>query len=118
MNKEKFITKYDSIIKKLCNINIFTYVDGEINDTISFRVKTNTYFIPTSTKFNAQEEIKKIKNELDYNVGFLNSVEKKLSNKSFVDNAPENVIEIEKKKKSDTMAKIQLLRESLDKLKN
>ena len=118
LNKEKFITKYDSIIKKLCNINIFTYVDGEINDAISFRVKTNTYFIPTSTKFNAQEEIKKIKNELDYNVGFLNSVEKKLSNKSFVDNAPENVIEIEKKKKSDTMAKIQLLRESLDKLKN
>ena len=118
LNKEKFITKYDSIIKKLCNINIFTYVDGEINDAISFRVKTNTYFIPTSTKFNAQEEVKKIKNELDYNVGFLNSVEKKLSNKSFVDNAPENVIEIEKKKKSDTMAKIQLLRESLDKLKN
>ncbi len=118
LNKEKFITKYDSIIKKLCNINIFTYVDGEINDAISFRVKTNTYFIPTSTKFNAQEEIKKIKNELDYNVGFLNSVEKKLSNKSFVDNAPENVIQIEKKKKSDTMAKIQLLRESLDKLKN
>ena len=118
LNKEKFITKYDSIIKKLCNINVFTYVDGEINDTISFRVKTNTYFIPTSTKFNAQEEIKKIKNELDYNVGFLNSVEKKLSNKRFVDNAPENVIEIEKKKKSDTMAKIQLLRESLDKLKN
>ncbi len=118
LNKEKFITKYDSIIKKLCNINIFNYVDGEINDAISFRVKTNTYFIPTSTKFNAQEEIKKIKNELDYNVGFLNSVEKKLSNKSFVDNAPENVIEIEKKKKSDTMAKIQLLRESLDKLKN
>ena len=118
LNKEKFITKYDSIIKKLCNINIFTYVDGEINDAISFRVKTNTYFIPTSNKFNAQEEIKKIKNELDYNVGFLNSVEKKLSNKRFVDNAPENVIEIEKKKKSDTMAKIQLLRESLDKLKN
>ena len=118
LNKEKFITKYDSIIKKLCNINIFTYVDGEINDAISFRVKTNTYFIPRSTKFNAQEEIKKIKNELDYNVGFLNSVEKKLSNKRFVDNAPENVIEIEKKKKSDAMAKIQLLRESLDKLKN
>ena len=118
LNKEKFITKYDSIIKKLCNINIFTYVDGEINDAISFRVKTNTYFIPTSTNFNAQEEIKKIKNELDYNVGFLNSVEKKLSNKRFVDNAPENVIEIEKKKKSDAMAKIQLLRESLDKLKN
>ena len=118
LNKEKFITKYDSIIKKLCNINIFNYVDSEINDAISFRVKTNTYFIPTSTKFNAQEEIKKIKNELDYNVGFLNSVEKKLSNKRFVDNAPENVIEIEKKKKSDTMAKIQLLRESLDKLKN
>ena len=68
MNKEKFAKKYDSIIKKLCNINIFTYVDGEINDAISFRVKTNTYFIPTSTKFNAQEEIKKIKNELDYNV--------------------------------------------------
>jgi len=85
---------------------------------IIFYNKTNTYFIPTSTNFNAQEEIKKLKNELDYNVGFLNSVEKKLSNKRFVDNAPKDVIEIEKKKKSDATAKIQLLRESLDKLKN
>jgi len=118
LNKEKFTKKYDSIIKKLCNINIFTYVDNEINNAISFRVKTNTYFIPLATKFDVQEEIIKLEDELDYNIGFLNSVEKKLSNKNFVDNAPENVIEIEKKKKSDAMAKIQLLRESIDKLIN
>ncbi len=47
----------------------------------------------------------------------MNSVDKKLSNKRFAENAPESVIEIEKKKKTDAMAKIDLLKESIKKLK-
>ena len=94
------------------------YVDSEVNDAISFRVKTNTYYIPLSSEINIEDEILKLENELSYNIGFLNSVEKKLSNKNFVKNAPEKVIDIEMNKKSDSMAKIDLLRQSIKKLRS
>ena len=118
LNKENITEIYDSIIVKLCNISSLLYVDSEVNDTISFRVKTNTYYIPLSSEINIEDEILKLENELSYNIGFLNSVEKKLSNNKFVKNAPEKVIEIERKKKSDAIAKIDLLKESIKKLKS
>ena len=118
LNKENITDRYDSIIVKLCNISSLLYVDGEVNDTISFRVKTNTYYVPLSSEVNIEDEILKLENELSYNIGFLNSVDKKLSNKKFVKNAPEKVIEIERKKKSDAIAKIDLLKESVKKLKS
>ncbi len=118
LNKENITDRYDSIIVKLCNISSLLYIDSEVNDAISFRVKTNTYYIPLSSEVNIEDEILKLENELSYNIGFLNSVDKKLSNKKFVKNAPEKVIEIERKKKSDAIAKIDLLKESVKKLKS
>ena len=118
LNNQKASKKYDSIIKKICNISNLLYVKTEVKDTISFRVKTNTYYIPLSNEVNIEDEILKLENELNYNIGFLNSVDKKLSNKKFVENAPESVIEIEKSKKSDALAKIDLIKESIKKLKS
>ena len=118
LNKENITEKYDSIIVKLCNISSLLYVNSEVNDAISFRVKTNTYYVPLSSEVNIEDEILKLENELSYNIGFLNTVEKKLSNKNFVKNAPEKVIDIEMKKKSDAMAKIDLLRQSIKKLRS
>ena len=118
LNKENITEKYDSIIVKLCNISSLLYVNSEVNDAISFRVKTNTYYVPLSNEVNIEDEILKLENELSYNIGFLDSVDKKLSNKNFVKNAPEKVIDIEMKKKSDAMAKIDLLRQSIKKLRS
>ena len=59
---------------------------------------------------------KKIKIELDYSIGFLNSVEKKLSDKKFTSNAPKKVVDMEKKKKNDIELKISLLKKALSKL--
>ena len=117
INNEGVSDKYDSIIKKICNVNAILYVKNEVKDVISFRMNTNIYFIPLSTEVDVKDEILKLENELKYNSGFLKSVEKKLSNKKFAENAPESVIEIEKKKKSDAMAKIDLIKESIKKLK-
>ena len=55
--------------------------------------------------------------ELEYNKGFLNSVEKKLSNERFVQNAKPEILEIERKKKADAEAKIKMLEESLAAMK-
>ena len=118
INNEGVSDKYDSIIKKICNVNAILYVKNEVKDVISFRMNTNIYFIPLSTEVDVKDEILKLENELNYNSGFLKSVEKKLSNKKFAENAPESVIEIEKKKKSDAMAKIDLIKESIKKLKD
>ena len=51
--------------------------------------------------------------QIEYLEGFLKSVEKKLSNKSFVDNAPESVVGIEKKKRDDAVIKLENLKKSL-----
>ena len=117
LNNEQLSEKYDPIIKKICNADTLLYVKSEVKGATSFRVKTNTYYIPLSSEVNVNDEIKKLESELNYNIGFLNLVDKKLSNKKFVENAPESVIEIEKKKKTEAMAKIDLLKESIKKLK-
>jgi len=118
LNNEKASEKYDPIIKKICNVDSLLYVKSEIKEAISFRVKTNTYYIPLSSQVNVNDEIIKLESELNYSIGFLNSVEKKLSNKKFVKNAPQSVIEIEIKKKTEVMTKIELLKESIKKLKS
>ncbi len=63
-----------------------------------------------------EAEKKKIQEELDYTEGFLKSVDKKLSNERFVNNAPESVVAIEKTKKADAEAKIEALKASLKSL--
>ena len=45
--------------------------------------------------------------------GFINSVNKKLSNERFLNNAPEAVLNKEKQKQADAMAKIQMIEEKL-----
>jgi len=65
-----------------------------------------------------EAELKKLGDELKYTEGFLNSVEKKLSNERFVNNAPEAVVASEKKKQADAEARIKVLREQIEGLKN
>ena len=67
------------------------------------------YFIPLSDIINVQDEIKKLQKELDYNIGFLISIENKLNNKKFIENAPEKVVINEKNKMTDAKSKIEIL---------
>jgi valyl-tRNA synthetase len=80
---------------------------------LSFRVKSNEYYIPLAGAVNIEEEIATLKQELKYTQGFLNSVMKKLSNERFVSNAPEQVIVIERKKQADAEAKIKAIEEQI-----
>ena len=66
---------------------------------------------------NADEEIKKMEDEIKYLEGFLASVMKKLGNEKFVANAKPEVVENERKKKADAESKIKTLRESIAKLR-
>ncbi len=116
LNNEKSMTTFDSIISKLGNLEGVNYVNEAVDSALTFRVKSNEYFIPISGAINVEEEIKKLTEELNYTEGFLKSVQKKLSNERFVNNAPEPVITGERKKETDALAKIETLKASLESL--
>ncbi len=113
LNKEKVDLKWDAIICKLTNVSEVSYIDSPLEGALTFRVKANEYFIPVEGNIDVEAEITKIKEELKYTEGFLKSVQKKLSNERFVNNAPEQVVGIEKKKAADAEAKIETLKKSL-----
>ena len=105
--------RLDAIIMKLGNIEEIETVETTVDGALSFRVKSNEYFIPISGTIDVAAEIQKINEELNYTRGFLKSVEKKLSNERFVNNAPAKVVELERKKATDAEAKIATLEKSL-----
>ena len=113
INEEKNAKDWDAVIQKLTNVSEISYTNDKVDGALSFRVKSNEYFIPISGAIDVEAEIAKIQEELKYTKGFLQSVQKKLSNERFVNNAPEKVIEIERKKQADAEAKIETLEKSL-----
>ncbi len=113
INNEKVNTTFDSIITKLGNLEGINYVDEAVDGALTFRVKSNEYFIPMVGAIDVEAEIKKLTEELNYTEGFLKSVQKKLSNERFVTGAPEQVVAAEKKKEADALAKIETLKSSL-----
>ncbi len=113
LNNENLASVYDSVIMKLGNISKLETVSDSVDGALSFRVNSNEYFIPISGAIDIEEEIKKIMEELKYTEGFLKSVQSKLSNERFVNNAPAQVIENERNKEADALAKIETLKSSL-----
>jgi valyl-tRNA synthetase len=103
------------IVEKLVNVQTWSKVAQAPDQAISFRVNAHEYFVPVSAS-NIEEERKKMEEELTYQVGFLRSVEKKLSNERFVSNAPEQVVAIERKKAADAQTKITALKARLSAL--
>ena len=101
------------LIAKLANISDIARVEQAPEGALSFRVKSNEYFVPLQGAVDLAAEIEKIQQELDYTRGFLASVQKKLSNERFVNSAPEQVVALERKKASDAEAKIETLEKSL-----
>ncbi|MGV7107812.1 valine--tRNA ligase [Flavobacterium sp. U410] len=117
VNNEKASTHFDTVIMKLGNVVDLVYVDEKVNGALSYRVKSNEYFIPVGGNIDVAAEITKLEEELKYTQGFLRSVQGKLSNEKFVNGAPEKVIEMERKKEADALAKITTLEQSLVSLK-
>ncbi len=116
LNNDNSKNDFDAVIQKLGNISTINYVTEKVDGALSFRVKSNEYFIPMGSDINVEEERAKIAEELKYTEGFLLSVQKKLSNERFVNNAPEQVIKNERKKEADALAKVETLKSSLNSL--
>ena len=111
-----FDNSYFPVIIKLCNLDSIGFVDNKPEGAASFLAGTTEFYIPLVAGFNLDEELLRIRTELEYNRGFLESIMKKLDNTRFVEKAPENVLVLERKKKSDTEMKIASLEERLAEL--
>jgi valyl-tRNA synthetase len=116
-NKNSFDTYFLPVLSKLCNLSEILFVSEKQEGTASFMIGTTEYFIPLAGNLDIESEIAKIQEDLEYNRGFLVSVMKKLDNGRFVKNAPADVLELERKKKSDAESKIKSLEERLNELK-
>lgn len=110
-------TDFDAVISKMGNLSVFEYVADKMQQANSFIVEGVEYFIPFGDTVDVEAEIKKMEEELGYTKGFLKSVQGKLSNERFVAGAPAQVLELERKKETDALGKIQLLEEKLSSLK-
>ena len=104
---------YAEVATKLANTSLPQRVEQATSACASFRVSKTEFFIPLSEGVDLEAEREKIQKEIDYLKGFLASVDKKLSNERFVSNAPEKVIELERKKAADAREKIEGLERSL-----
>jgi valyl-tRNA synthetase len=113
LENEKLSTELASIIKKMGNVSAIDIIDTALDNAGAFRVKTNEYFVPLDGLIDEEEERKKLEEELKYTEGFLKGVQKKLSNERFVNNAPEQVVAMEKKKEADALEKINMLKKRL-----
>ena len=117
INNEKVATTFDAVILKLGNVESLEYVTQAVDGTLTYRVKSNEYFIPIAGNIDVAAEIEKLEAELKYTQGFLRSVQGKLSNEKFVTGAPEQVIANERNKEADALAKIATIEQSLASLK-
>uniref|UniRef100_UPI002634ADE9 valine--tRNA ligase n=1 Tax=Winogradskyella sp. TaxID=1883156 RepID=UPI002634ADE9 len=110
VNNESVKPTFDEVISKMGNLESFEYISKAVEGALTLRVKSNEYFIPIEGSIDVDAEIKKLTEELNYTQGFLKSIQKKLANERFVNNAPEQVVASEKKKEADALAKIETIK--------
>ena len=116
ISDKKTKNNFDATIKKLGNLSSIRYTSKKVENSFSFMVKANQYFVPLSENFDKGAEIEKLNKELNYTTGFLKIVETKLSNKKFVENAPKQLVNNEKNKLQDAKEKIRILTEKINSL--
>jgi valyl-tRNA synthetase len=111
--KENYLA-FESVIKKLGLAGEINFVQEKVEGCASFVIKNDEFFFSIqSSQVDVAEEKARIEKELEYTKGFLASVEKKLSNEKFVQNAAPHILENEKQKQQDALSKLKSLEEAL-----
>ncbi len=108
--------QYLTIISKLANINKTGFVNDKVSGAASFIAGKDEFFIQLANNVDAEAERERLEKEIDYLKGFLKSVEAKLSNDRFVQNAKADIVDNERRKKDDALSKIKILEDSLGSL--
>ena len=108
---------FNAAILKMANLSDISVVSEKEATASAFMVGTDEFAVPLGNLIDIDAEIQKMEAQLQHLKGFLAGVQKKLSNERFVQNAPEAVVALERKKQSDAEEKIASLKESIAVLK-
>ena len=113
--------EYASLLEKLANVtpSLLPCVEdrGGVSTSSKFIVGTTEFAIPMDAFINVEEELKKLEADLAHQQGFLKGVMAKLSNERFVANAKPEIVELERKKKSDAESRIASIEQAIAALK-
>jgi valyl-tRNA synthetase len=101
------------LIRKLANLSDLSFVDAAPASAVGFVQGSTEFFVPLEIQVDAAAERARVAKELEYAIGFRDSVNKKLSNEKFVANAKPDVLERERQKLADAEAKIVALEQAL-----
>jgi len=91
-----------------------SFVSEPVEKSISFMVDKMQCSFTTEKEIDNSAQKIQLEKDLVYYQGFLQSVDKKLSNEKFVANAKPEIIEMENKKKNDAIEKLRIIQESLN----
>ncbi|SDD89160.1 valine--tRNA ligase [Pedobacter soli] len=113
VNSEIDYEKWLNIVFKLANVSQAEIVNDKIVGATAFMAGKDEFFIPLTENVDVEAERERLNADLVYLQGFLKSVESKLNNERFVQNAKPEIIANERNKKADAEAKIKIIEESL-----
>jgi valyl-tRNA synthetase len=105
--------KINAILSKQVNAESSTFVTESVPNSVTVVMDKDKFFIETEKELDTAAQKEQLLKDLEYLKGFLASVEKKLSNERFVQNAKPEVVAVEQRKKADTEEKIKSIEESL-----
>ncbi|MBF1316641.1 MAG: valine--tRNA ligase, partial [Porphyromonadaceae bacterium] len=109
-------TELDEILIKMAGLSAIDRSGVRSEGAVTFVIGTDEFAVPMAAYIDVEEELKKLRADLEYQQKFLAGVEKKLSNESFVSKAPEAVISLERKKKADAESRIATIEQSIRQL--
>lgn len=109
---------YIAMLSKLANLSGFEQVNAKPESAVSFLTGTDEFYLQLGENLDAAAEMERLLKEREYLNGFLKSVNAKLSNERFVNNAKPDVVENERKKQADAEAKLKILESNLAALAN
>jgi len=112
-NEQAAYSDITELLSKQVNAKSFAFATDAVAQSINVVVGKDKFYLVTETPLNTGHQKEELEKELEYQKGFLASVEKKLSNERFVQNAKPEVVEFERKKKADAEEKIKVIEESL-----
>lgn len=108
---------FGAVVAKLANVKEIDSVESKDPTAAEFMVGTTQFNVPLEANIDVEAELAKLQKDLDHYVKFRDSINKKLSNERFVNNAPAAVVEAERKKLADSTARVEALTASINALK-
>jgi len=113
--KENAYRDFSSVVSKMAGVKVSSAQEAPEGASL-FMVGTHEYAVPLGNLIDVKAELEKLQAQLTHLEGFLAGVRKKLSNENFVAHAPEAVVALERKKESDSLEKIEAVKQQISSL--